>query len=193
MALRQFARSALEGLAHRTSGARIEGGVALRAFATEAAPKADAAAEHITVNQVAGAPMEVYTRKVVIFSPARGAATQGKAQTGGWKIDPGQQQKWENPLMGWTSTGDPLAHQFNSTLNFPTKESAMAFCAKHGWEYDVVMPQKLGTGHSIIPGAGKAGVRPKSYGDNFAVARKGFPVWPHPGYEFGKEPGTEKK
>ena len=51
----------------------------------------------------------------------------------------------------------------------------------------------LGKGHSTIPGAGKAGIRPKSYGDNFAVARKGFPVWPHPGYEFGKEPGTEAK
>jgi hypothetical protein len=45
------------------------------------------------------------------------------------------------------------------------------------------MPCAQGKGHSTIPGAGKAGIRPKSYGDNFAVARKGYPVWPHPGYE----------
>ena len=51
-------------------------------------------------------------------------------------------------------------------------------------------PQKMGTGASTIPGAGKAGGRPKSYGDNFAVARKGFPIWPHPGFEAD---GTEKK
>jgi len=42
----------------------------------------------------------------------------------------------------------------------------------------------------LMPGAGRAGGRPKSYGDNFAVARKGFPIWPHPGFN---EDGTEKK
>jgi len=54
----------------------------------------------------------------------------------------------------------------------------------------VMEPQKMGKGASTIPGAGKAGGRPKSYGDNFAVARKGFPIWPHPGFEAD---GTEKK
>lgn len=44
-------------------------------------------------------------------------------------------------------------------------------------------PWMQGVGASTIPGAGKAGTRPKSYGDNFSVARKGFPVWPHPDAE----------
>ena len=64
--------------------------------------------------------------------------------------------------MGWTSTGDASAHQFNSTMYFDSKEAAMAFCDKHGWEFEVQEPQLMGKGASTIPGAGKAGVRPKS-------------------------------
>ena len=56
--------------------------------------------------------------QVVIYSPARAACQQGKKLLGTWKIHPGEQQKWENPLMGWTSTGDALSHQFNSVVNF---------------------------------------------------------------------------
>ena len=123
---------------------------------------------------------------MVIYSPARAACQQGKALIGNWKIHPGEQQKWENPLMGWTSSGDALTHQFNSTVNFESKEAAVAFCEKYGWEYEVMEPQKMGRGTSTIPGAGKAGTRPKSYGDNFAVARKGIPVWPHPGFDEAK-------
>lgn len=126
-------------------------------------------------------PPSSILRQVVIFRPARAACQQGKALLNTWKIHPGEQQKWENPLMGWTSTGDAMAHQFNSILSFDSKEAAVAFCEKHGWEFEVQEPQLMGKGASTIPGAGKAGVRPKSYGDNFAVARKGIPVWPHPG------------
>ena len=80
---------------------------------------------------------------MVIFSPARAACQQGKAQTNVWKIHPGEQQKWENPLMGWTSTGDPMAHQLNSVLNFGSKEAAVAFCEKHGWDYEIALPQQM--------------------------------------------------
>ena len=129
-------------------------------------------------------PVRVLHSQVVIYSPARAACQQGKALLGNWKIHPGEQQKWENPLMGWTSTGDALSHQFNSVVNFESKEAAVAFCEKYGWEYDISEPQKMNPkGASTIPGAGKIGTKPKSYGDNFAVARKGIPVWPHPGFE----------
>lgn len=42
--------------------------------------------------------------------------------------------RWINPLMGWTSTSDPLENVGRSTLLFHTKEEAVAFCNKHGWE-----------------------------------------------------------
>lgn len=88
--------------------------------------------------------------QVLIFSPARAACQQGKALIGGWKIHPGEQQKWENPLMGWTSTGDPMAHQLNSILNFDTKEAAVAFCEKHGWEYEIAEPQKQARAGKVV-------------------------------------------
>lgn len=45
--------------------------------------------------------------------------------------------RWINPLMGWTSTSDPLENVGRATLLFHTKEEAIAFCHKHGWEAQV--------------------------------------------------------
>lgn len=39
--------------------------------------------------------------------------------------------------MGWTSTADPLENVGRATLLFHTKEEAIAFCQKHGWEAQV--------------------------------------------------------
>ena len=45
--------------------------------------------------------------------------------------------RWENPLIGWTSTADPLDNVGRATLNFHTQADAEAFCQKHGWKYEV--------------------------------------------------------
>lgn len=42
--------------------------------------------------------------------------------------------------MGWTSSADPLENVGRASLFFYTKEEAMAFCDKHGWEHTVDMP-----------------------------------------------------
>lgn len=31
-------------------------------------------------------------------------------------------RRWQNPLIGWTSTADPLEHMARASLNFNTKE-----------------------------------------------------------------------
>ncbi|KAF9595121.1 hypothetical protein IFM89_037221 [Coptis chinensis] len=59
---------------------------------------------------VSGIPDEHLRRKVVIFSLARTASQQGSGKLGKWKINFLSTQKWQNPLMGWTSTGDPYAN-----------------------------------------------------------------------------------
>ncbi|KAF9621165.1 hypothetical protein IFM89_016659 [Coptis chinensis] len=86
---------------------------------------------------VSGIPDEHLRRKVVIFSPARTASQQGSGKLGKWKINFMSTQKWENPLMGWTSTGDPYAHVGDSALGFDSEESAKAFADNHGWDYVV--------------------------------------------------------
>lgn len=45
--------------------------------------------------------------------------------------------RWENPLMGWTSTGDPYAYVGEAALCFDSEAAARAFAEKHGWEYTV--------------------------------------------------------
>ena len=42
-------------------------------------------------------------------------------------------QRWQNPLIGWTSTADPFEHMARSSLNFETKEAAIAFAQKNGF------------------------------------------------------------
>ena len=39
--------------------------------------------------------------------------------------------------MGWTSTGDPYANLGDHTLVFDSKEAAIDFVQRHGWEFSV--------------------------------------------------------
>ena len=65
--------------------------------------------------------------------------------------------------MGWTSTADALDQVARSALQFGTKEDAIAFCKKHGWEYAVREPQMRRTSRSR---------RYAGYGDNFRYVHK---------------------
>ncbi|KAK6152799.1 hypothetical protein DH2020_012438 [Rehmannia glutinosa] len=89
------------------------------------------------IGMVSGIPQEHLRRRVLIFSPARTASQQGSGKVGRWKINFLSTQKWENPLMGWTSTGDPYANVGDAGLSFDSKEAAIAFAERHGWDYTV--------------------------------------------------------
>ncbi|KAJ1291647.1 hypothetical protein BS78_02G331700 [Paspalum vaginatum] len=106
------------------------------------------------IGMVSGIPEEHLRRKVVIYSPARTASQQGSGKTGRWKINFLSTQKWENPLMGWTSTGDPYANVGEAGLTFDSAESAKEFAEKHGWNY-VVRKR-----HTPL-------LKPKAYAENF--------------------------
>lgn len=120
----------------------------------------------------AGVPLETFKRKARIYSPARTAGQQGLGNTFAnnkgrpWRIVFDTQEKWINPMMGWTSTSDPLENVGRASLLFHTKEEAIMFCQKHGWEAQVVEPEQRRT------------VRQKrfnGYGDNFSIKRAGLP------------------
>ena len=69
--------------------------------------------------------------------------------------------RWENPLIGWTSTADPLESVARATLNFFSQDEAEAFCKKHGWKFEVLSPKE------------QSETRPRryiGYGDNFRHA-----------------------
>lgn len=77
----------------------------------------------------------------------------GTNNTHHWEMEFDARERWENPLMGWCSTGDPLS---NLKLQFADKEEAIAFCEKNGWKWYIQDTHKEKT------------VKPKSYGINFS-------------------------
>uniref|UniRef100_A0A7J7Y1A2 NADH dehydrogenase [ubiquinone] iron-sulfur protein 4, mitochondrial n=1 Tax=Myotis myotis TaxID=51298 RepID=A0A7J7Y1A2_MYOMY len=85
--------------------------------------------EKLDITTLTGVPEEhIKTRKVRIFVPARNNMQSGVNNTKKWKMEFDTRERWENPLMGWASTADPLS---NMVLTFSTKEDAMAFAEKN--------------------------------------------------------------
>ena len=88
-----------------------------------------------------------------------------------WKMQWEDQQtkRWSNPLMGWTSTSDPLSNT-HMTLEFGTREDAVRFAERNGWKYEV---SEVAKPNLTIVTKG-----PKKYSDNFVW--KGPPGRPFP-------------
>ncbi|KAG7481376.1 hypothetical protein MATL_G00066010 [Megalops atlanticus] len=109
--------------------------------------------EKLEITPLTGVPEEhIKTRKVRISVPARTAMQSGVNNTRKWKMDFDTRERWENSLMGWASTADPLS---NMVLTFSSKEDAIAFAEKNGWSYDI---QDKRTSKPRV----------KSYGANFS-------------------------
>lgn len=67
-------------------------------------------------------------RKAVIYKPPKTPTQNGKHNGQDWKIQFDMQQKWSNPLMGWTSGKDTLGSQVFGHLSFDSPEKAKAYC-----------------------------------------------------------------
>lgn len=70
-----------------------------------------------------------------------------------WDILP-KGHRWENPLMGWQSSGDVMQ---GTRIFFDTKEDAIRFAEKQGYEYFVQEPQTRA-------------FTPKAYANNFSYS-----------------------
>ncbi|KAF7274271.1 NADH:ubiquinone oxidoreductase subunit 18 [Rhynchophorus ferrugineus] len=106
------------------------------------------------VSLISGVPQEqLKTRLVRIYLPPKNCMQSGTNNIGHWELDFDTKERWENPLMGWSSTGDPLS---NLKVQFSTKEEAAEYCEKNGWNY-YIQESKL-----------EKPFKPKSYAVNFA-------------------------
>lgn len=57
------------------------------------------------VGEVSSIPPEVIKeKKARIFIQAKNSMQSGTFQQRKWKIDFGNEKRWENPIMGWGST-----------------------------------------------------------------------------------------
>jgi len=96
--------------------------------------------------------LHIKHRRVRIFMPAKNAMQSGTNATKKWRIEFDAWERWENPLMGWCSTGDPLS---NTIVEFSELEDAIAYCEKNRWNFEIEEPQKLRR-------------LKKSYGENYS-------------------------
>ncbi len=93
-------------------------------------------------------------RSIRIFQSCRNAMQSGNAPRS-WRIEFNTASKWENPLMGWTSSADPWQAL---SLKFDTKEAAIAWAEGGGWNWTVEQEPA------------KESWKVKSYADNFAYS-----------------------
>ncbi|EMR63718.1 NADH:ubiquinone oxidoreductase 21kD subunit [Eutypa lata] len=103
---------------------------------------------------LSGAPIELQARTVRIYQPSKPATQSGSWGAHHWRVDwdvLGKGHRWENPLMGWQSSGDFMQ---GTKLEFKSKEDAIAFAEKQGYEYFVQEPTKRA-------------FAPKAYANNF--------------------------
>lgn len=84
--------------------------------------------------------LHIQHRRVRIFKVSKNAMQSGTNATQKWRMEWDAWERWENPLMGWTSTGDPLS---NTIVEFSDLEDAIAYCEKNRWNYEIEHPQKL--------------------------------------------------
>jgi hypothetical protein len=90
----------------------------------------------------------VSRRRAVIYKPARSATTSGRAGTKRWLLEfEPQSPRFIEPLMGWTGGTDPLA---SVRLSFPSREAAVAYAERQGWDYEV---GDAGTSRRAISGS----------------------------------------
>ena len=109
--------------------------------------------EETDISPLENVPLEqLETRHVRIYMPSKSATQAGTFGSNRWRVEMDNQQRWENHLMGWASSGDPLS---NFTMDFPDVESAVAYCKVQKWNYFIEEPKKVT-------------VKPKSYAVNFS-------------------------
>ncbi|EPS38053.1 hypothetical protein H072_8216 [Dactylellina haptotyla CBS 200.50] len=96
----------------------------------------------IPAGAVSGAPIDLQSRTVRIYKPTKNAMQSSNFRGKAWRMDwdiLSKGHRWENPLMGWQSSADFVQ---GTHLTFRTKEEAIFFAEKQGYEYFVQQPKE---------------------------------------------------
>ncbi|CAM1511055.1 Fc.00g085680.m01.CDS01 [Cosmosporella sp. VM-42] len=119
----------------------------------------DGSEEILPASVISGAPMELQARTVRIYQESKPATQSGTWRGDGWRMDwdilP-KGHRWENQLMGWQSSADFMQ---GTHLNFKSKDDAIHFAEKQGYEY-------------FVQEANSRKIAPKAYANNFLYSAK---------------------
>jgi hypothetical protein len=100
--------------------------------------------------------VEKRTMQVRIYQPSKSTMQSGRGKLSHWVLEYEiATARRAEPLMGWISSGDTLNQV---RLKFPTKDEAVAFAERKGWEF-------------MVQDAHQRRVRPRNYADNFRPDR----------------------
>ncbi|KAF1816823.1 NADH-ubiquinone oxidoreductase 21 kDa subunit mitochondrial precursor [Eremomyces bilateralis CBS 781.70] len=108
---------------------------------------------------ISGAPVDLQARTVRIYKPVKPATQSGDWNGNSWRMDWDPLPKghrWENPLIGWQSSADFMQSE---RLHFHSKDDAIRFANKNGYEYFVQEPNE----RKFVP---------KVYANNFLYSAK---------------------
>jgi NADH dehydrogenase (ubiquinone) Fe-S protein 4 len=113
----------------------------------------------IRIESISGIPPAIASaRQVYIYQPSRSAMQSGSLQLAlsKWKLDFDKTQpRWENPMVGWISSRDPVQAV---ALEFERVEDAIAFAERNGWQWKVREGQR-------------SRWNSKSYAENFTYSK----------------------
>jgi NADH dehydrogenase (ubiquinone) Fe-S protein 4 len=101
----------------------------------------------------------LWSNNLSIYKPSKPATQSGEWHGHHWRMDwdvLSKGHRWENPLMGWQSSADFVQ---GTHINFKTKEDAVRFADKQGYEYFVQEPNERK-------------IMPKAYANNFLYSDK---------------------
>ena len=94
--------------------------------------------------------------QVRIYQPSKSAMQSGRGKTHDWVLEYEiETPRRAEPLMGWIASGDTLNQV---RLKFATKEEAVAFAERNGWDF-------------MVQDAQQRRVRPRNYAENFRPDR----------------------
>jgi NADH dehydrogenase (ubiquinone) Fe-S protein 4 len=81
-----------------------------------------------------GVPRDQLNRGVEIMNVSRHSMQHGSRDSDKFELKFTRTERWVNPLMGWTSSRDPLS---NLSIVFPSKQAAINFAIHNGFDYRV--------------------------------------------------------
>lgn len=113
--------------------------------------------EDLPALNAAPADYKQTSRIAFIYMPPKNVMQQGTCGTKKWCLSFNTMPRWENPLMGWTSSGDSFS---NLLLEFPTERAAIKYCKNNGYAFQLFNVPK----QSLMIN--------KSYGDLFSHNRR---------------------
>ncbi len=94
---------------------------------------AEAIDDKSTFETFTGAPEGMLNERVVRIFKQSQQVVSGTQNTLAWRLqwEDNATKRWANPLMGWSSTRDPLSNT-HMTMEFETPEDAIRFCEQNG-------------------------------------------------------------